>query len=404
MKKVIGLSFLVSSVVFGSGYKLSTASINSSALGAAYVAHTFGADTAYFNPAAMVFMDDKSYIEGGMTLAHLPSIRYTSDANAAYNGKSKVENIPIPWGHFVSKPHDDWRWGISLVAPGGLSKRWDTQAQKASAEEFTLRVVELNPSIAYKMSDYFSVGAGLRLIYTDGVVKSTAAVSRDMEGDGTTAGYNLAALFKPTNDVNIAVTYRSKVNLKEEGNAKLYYGATKLYDGGASVQVPLPATLMIGVSKTWNDKLTIEADYERAYWSAYRNLDFEYDSPIAAPLVPYFDAPVAKNWEDANTYRLGVTYKLDDATTLMAGYARGKSPTPNKTIGFELPESDANYYSFGGRYKISPDMSIGGSLLYGDKDKLRVPAGEADNSVIKQGGTFDKGGALLATVGLAYEF
>ena len=245
-----------------SGYKIPEQSINSTALNAAYTAYTMGADTAYFNPAAMSFMDDKSYIEAGLTLAHLPSIEFTSDYSSAYNGESKIENIPIPFGHFVAKPNGDWRWGVSLTAPGGLSKRWDTPAQKAYAQEFTLRIVELSPSFSYKVNDQFSLGGGARLIYSDGVVKSYTQtqygpVSRDMEGDTVAGGYNLALLFKPTSDINIAATYRSKVNLNEKGTAKLTYPGYADYNGKASVEIPLPAALVLGVSKTWNGRLTL---------------------------------------------------------------------------------------------------------------------------------------------------
>lgn len=405
MKKGIGLSIVASTIVMAAGYKIPEQSINSTALSAAYIANTSGADTAYYNPAAMSFMDDKYYLEGGMTLAHLPSIEFTSDASTAMNGKSKVENIPIPYGHFVAKPYGNWRWGVSLTAPGGLSKRWDTAYQRASAEEFTLRIVELSPSFSYKLSDNFSLGGGVRLVYSDGVVKSTYTVSRDMEGDTLAAGYNLAMLYKLPNDINLAATYRSKVNLNEKGNAKLYSGTTLVYNGGASVEIPLPATLTIGASKTWNDKLTVEVDWERAYWSSYKELDFEYDSAIPAPLVPYFDNPVAKNWKDSDTYRLGITYKMDDSLTLMGGFSKGDSPVPNNTIGFELPDSDATYYSAGFKYKQNENLSWGAALLYADKDSLHIPAGSGNaNTVINAGGTFDKGGAILATVGASYEF
>lgn len=405
MKKGIGLSIVASTIIMAAGYKIPEQSVNSTALSAAYIAHTMDADAAYYNPAAMSFMDDKSYFEGGLTLAHLPSIEFTSDANVAYNGKSKVENIPIPYGHFVAKPYGNWRWGVSLTAPGGLSKRWDTAAQRASAEEFTLRIVELSPSFSYKLSDNFSLGGGARLVYSDGVVKSTYTVSRDMEGDTLAAGYNLAMLYKAPSDINLAATYRSKVNLNEKGNAKLYSGTTMVYNGGASVEIPLPATLTIGASKTWNDKLTVEVDWERAYWSAYKELDFEYDSAIPAPLIPYFDNPVAKNWKDSDTYRLGVTYKMDDALTLMGGYAKGDSPVPNNTIGFELPDSDATYYSAGFKYKYNDKLSLGAAILYADKDSLHIPAGSGNpNGAINAGGTFDKGGAILTTVGASYEF
>jgi long-chain fatty acid transport protein len=62
--KGLALSAIASSVVMAGGYKIPEQSLNSMALGAAYVAHTSGADTAYFNPANMAFMADKQYAEG----------------------------------------------------------------------------------------------------------------------------------------------------------------------------------------------------------------------------------------------------------------------------------------------------------------------------------------------------
>jgi len=171
MRKIVqglALSAIVSSVVMAGGYKIPEQSLNSMALGAAYVAHTMGADTAYFNPANMSFMDaDKSYLEGAVTLVHLPSIKYS--LQGPYSGESEDENIVIPTMHYVAPVIDgmeEFRWGVSLVVPGGLTKRWDTPFQKASAEEFTLEVIELNPSMSYKIAENFSVGAGVRVIYS----------------------------------------------------------------------------------------------------------------------------------------------------------------------------------------------------------------------------------------------
>ena len=49
--KGLALSAIASSVVMAGGYKIPELSLNSMALGAAYIAHTTHADTAYFNPA-----------------------------------------------------------------------------------------------------------------------------------------------------------------------------------------------------------------------------------------------------------------------------------------------------------------------------------------------------------------
>ena len=405
IKKIIALSVVTSGLVMAGGYKIPEQSINSMALGAAYVAHTSGADTAYYNPAAMSFMADKQYVEGGITLAHLPSNIYT--LMDPYSGESEDENILIPNAHYVANAIGDFRWGASMTAPGGLTKRWETPYQKLFAEEFTLKIIELNPSVAYKVTDTFSIGGGLRLVYSEGVVNSDGAdagapVKREMEGDTVEFGYNLAMIYKPTSDINLAVTYRSNIDLKEEGQANLYFGGVgKQYD--ADVTVPLPAALNLSVSKTWDNTFTLEFNYERTYWSAYETLDFNYGSAIPAGLIPVFDTPLARDWKDTNTFRIGATMVMDKITMMM-GFAIDETPVPAETIGFELPDSDAKIFSMGFRYQQTEALSWGAAFLYDSKESRTLTSGVAENPVLANGGSFSGGGAFLTTVGMAYEF
>jgi len=416
--KAGGLSLAAVMALNAAGYKLPEQSINSMALGAAYVAHTTGADTAYYNPANMAFMDDGQYVEAALTLVHLPSVDYegaqylkTSTGIIALDpadGSSKVENIPVGHLHYVSPRFGNWRFGMSVAAPGGLSKRWESPVQKLSAEEFTLKIVEFNPSFSYRVNDQFSVGGGVRIVYADGKVKSDGRdirpfpvpLKRDMEGDVVAFGYNLALAWHPQNDLQFAVTYRSNVDLDLEGNAKLYTNVagkfTKIYDGNADVTVPLPATLAVAAAKTFNDSLTVELVYERTFWSKYKELDFNYDRSL-----PVFDKPIDKSWKDSNTYRIGLTYLYSDRLTLMAGYAYDETPVPSRTLGYELPDSDANIFSLGFRYKQSEHLEWGVAVLYDHKKKRTISFPENENGI---DGTFSKGGALLTTVGFQYKF
>ncbi len=406
IKKIVTLSFTASSILVAGGYKIPEQSLNSMALGAAYVAHTSGADTAYFNPAAMSFMVDKQYVEAGLTLAHLPSNVYS--LMEPYNGESKVEDILIPNTHYVANAMGDFRWGVSIVAPAGLTKRWETPYQKLYAEEFTLKIVEVNPSVSYKVTDQFSVGGGLRFIYSEGVVNSDGAdagapIKREMEGDTIEFGYNLAMMYKPTDDINLAVTYRSNIDLDQEGEANLYFGGVgKQYD--AMVSVPLPAALNLAVSKTWNDTFTLEFNYERTYWSAYETLDFNYGSAITNPILDgAFNTPLVRDWEDTNTFRIGATIEMEKLTVMM-GFAIDETPVPSETIGFELPDSDAKIFSMGFRYQQTEDISWGVAFLYDSKESRTLEAGVAENQILANGGGFIEGGAFLTTVGMAYEF
>jgi len=412
MKKSIVLSVVTSGVLVAGAYKLPEQSLNSMALGAACVAHTTQADAAYFNPANMAFMGEKQYADGALTLIHLPSNTYEALDNPLYSGESETENIVAPTMHYVSAPMGDFRWGVSMVVPGGLTKRWETPYQKLYAEEFTLKNVEINPVVSYRVNEQFAIGGGLRIVYSEGVVKSDgrgdtdSPVARHMEGDTLEFGYNLALSYRPTSDIEMALTYRSNIDLDEEGDANLWMGNSgEQY--GASVSVPLPAALNVAVAKTWNETLTLEFNYERTFWSEYEKLDFNYDREITNPYLNFaFNRPIDKYWEDTDTFRLGATWVVD-RWTWMAGIAIDETPVPKQNIGFELPDSDATVYSAGFRYQQSEALSWGVAVLIDDKESRTIPKGlidAEDNKVLAEGGTFDDGGAYLVTVGMAYAF
>ncbi|MEJ1390894.1 MAG: porin, partial [Candidatus Sedimenticola sp. (ex Thyasira tokunagai)] len=405
------LALTVSSPLMAGGYKLPENSINGTALSAANVANAHGADASYYNPAAMVFNDAGASFEAAATLVHLPGISVTSTKASIDNDETKVENILVPSFHYISPLMGNMRYGLSVVSPGGLSKRWKGDGQ-AFAEEFTLKAVEINPTISFKINEKVSLGGGIRAIYSEGIVKSddtgintihsTFNFKRDLEGDSWDFGYNLALHIKAADDFDLTATYRSKVELTEDGTATLT-GAGPAYTGGASVMVPIPATLSLAAAYDVNDDTTVEMVLERTYWSAYKELDFNYASAVGAGYIALFDTPSPKNWKDVNTLRLGLTHQVNPKWTVMAGFAYDKTPAPEEYVGFELPDSDAKMISFGARYQQSDKLTIGGALLYDKKDKLVVD--DSVSSVLTgETHTFTNAAAILATVGIEYKF
>jgi long-chain fatty acid transport protein len=195
-----------------------------------------------------------------------------------------------------------------------------------------------------------------------------------------------------------SVTYRSRGDLTVEGDATLKYTPLGLaYAGYAEVEIPLPAVLAVAVSYTFFDRLTVELEYDRTYWSDYENLDFNYANAFSAP-NPFanFDLPLAKDWKDTDAWRFSVSYDMKNDFILMAGFAIDENPVPSQTLGFELPDSDALLYSLGVRYQVNENMEMGLSYLYDDKDSRSVSNGVVD-------GTFKDASAHLVTFGFTYK-
>jgi long-chain fatty acid transport protein len=89
---------------------------------------------------------------------------------------------------------------------------------------------------------------------------------------------------------------------------------------------------------------------------------------------------------------------------MMMGFAIDDTPTPVRTIGFELPDSDAKIFSMGFRYQQTENLSWGAAFLFDSKDDISVPKGVNENPVLANGGGFSEGGAFLTTIGVAYEY
>ena len=419
MKKIPLVSFITASIMMAGGYKIPETSTNAVALGAANIAHNQNnADAAYYNPAKMVFMSNENHIEADITYIHLNKVKYagTVKTTGPYNLESQSEDFYIPTIHYVSPKLGDneARLGISIVSPGGLSKRWNTEPAKTSAQEFTLKTVEINPTAAFKINDKLAMAVGFRVLYSDGIVKSSGTtysttfssygtVSRNMTGDSVDFGYNLALAYNPIKALELGVTYRSKIDMTVEGNANLAtsFSGGQTYNGPANVALPLPATLNLAAAYTFSSKTTVEFVYEKTFWSAYNSLDFHYNGTEGPVLGNIFGTSLEKNWKDTNTFRVGLTQELHDLT-LMAGYVYDNTPVPNKTIGFELPDTDTQALSVGGRYKINDKLDVGLSALYSIHASRTISAADTnDNGLV---GEFSNGNILIISTGLGYKF
>jgi len=420
MKKIILSSIVASSVLMAAGYKIPETSTNSVALSGANIAHTSSADAAYDNPANMVFMSDENHMEADLMYLNTSATKYTPTSGSAISADEQTFFIPSL--HYVSPKLGDSgaRVGVSVVVPGGLSRTWKDEPASQSAEEFTLKVVEINPTVAFQVSDKVGIAFGFRAVHSSGIVRAIPSsnplvpISLDMEGDSLDFGYNIALAYHPNKDWQIGLTYRSNINLTEEGTADLAYttvisppgsgsGSTtyvsvlnSTYD--TSVSIPLPASFNAAIAYTLPTDTTVEFVYEKTYWSSYVSLDFDYSDGTAEAV---FGSPKAKNWKDTNAYRVGITQELDELT-IMAGYVYDQTAVSDETLGFESPGSNSQSVSLGARYKVDENMDIGIATLYSMKEDRTI-----DPSVLNINGiagTFSNSNVLMVSAGLGYRF
>lgn len=405
MKKAISVLAVASVFTAGSavasGWRIPEQSVDSTAKAGANIASASRSDAAYFNPANMAWLPDTTQLQVDATYIYLTPIDYEDYRTSAYDGESEEEHFLLPEFYAVSPSLGGVRLGLAVVEPYGLAKRWKDPYQKAVAEEFSLAVVEVNPTVSYSFADKVSIAAGPRMLYADATVKSDASglgmpLSRSMEDDTVEWGWNAAISVKPIEKLNISATYRSNVDLGFEDNAKLNLMGTRM-TLDADVTIPAPAVFALSAAYDVLDNLNVEFTWDVTFWSEYEYLDFNF-----SPVIPGnpFEPAQERNWDDTNAFRLGVTYGVTKSLDLMVGFGYDENPAPDEHVGFELPDSDAWLYSIGAQYKLNDKMDIGIAMLYDYKESREVTVNPTDRVY----GEFTDASALLVTVGLNYKF
>ncbi len=388
---VVAASLLMASSAMASGFRIPEQSIDSVAKAGAAVASTDSADAAYFNPAAMTRLKDSWQFEGNATYLHLTSITY--DSPLPLDGSSEKENFLLPTFFVVSPDYNNFRFGCSLTEPYGLQKRWTQPFPANFARKFGVKTFELNPTIAYKFNDIFSVAVGIRAIYSEAVVHiDGSALGRDsmiVNGDTTELGWNIGVDAAVTDNLKLAATYRSNVDLGWEGDVTVWpFGAGITVRDNGAVTVPAPAVLTFSAAYTI-DKWTFDFTVDKTFWSEYKRLDFNFET------LP--NISLTKGWKDTIALRIGVDYQFTPALTLMAGFSYDKNPVPDTTVGFELPDSDAMLFSLGAKYKLNECLEIGAGILYDVKESRT-----RQNPPIV--GEYSNASAILVSLGVMYTF
>ena len=383
---VTGLSLLLSSPALASGFALTEQSVNN--IGTAGSAGAAGLDdisTIYWNPAGLMRLPEGTAVSGAGYIIF-------SNINFNNEGSFVVPGLPVTGGDggnaggasFVPNLYgayslsDRARIGLGITTPFGLSTEYDSDwVGRYQAIKSELLTININPTVAYQVTDNFSMGAGVNLQYAEaeltnaidfgGILASRGAPVLPQSADGAvnvsgsdwSLGFNLGLLYEPTETTRIGLTYRSPVNHTLRGDADFSVPtlatpltATGLFtDANAKAELNLPDTIGLGVHQEITPQLDLTADLTWTNWSDFRELRIDFDSPQPDSVVP-------ENWNDTIRVAVGLTYEIDDTWKVRGGVAYDPTPVPQEFLTARIPDSDRTWVSLGVSYEPTDNLSL----------------------------------------------
>jgi long-chain fatty acid transport protein len=363
-------------VAQGSGFQLMEQ--NASGLGNAYAGQAAAAENAstiFWNPAGMTRLPGRQF-SGAINLIK-PTAEFTDSGGSATplglpvgpggtNGGDAGDLAVVP-NLYLSWQMSPTLWlGLGVTVPFGLKTEYDQsfigRFQSQSAE---IKTIDINPSIAFKLNDMVSLGAGISyqraevkldksaLLPLPGPTESRAS----LDADDDSWGFNVGALFNVGPATRIGVAYRSSIEHDLAGSLRFSApGFSTANNVGLTAE--LPDTFSVGIAHQLNRTWELLGDVTYTKWSQIKALPLVTTSGSAvAPAGATVDT---FNFQFKDTWRVGVgaNWKWRDDFTWKFGVAYDKSPVTDQFRTVTLPDSDRTWVAVGGKYQMSKQATL----------------------------------------------
>ncbi|TPW29177.1 hypothetical protein FJU08_15110 [Martelella alba] len=324
----------------------------------------------YWNPATMTDLDGLQFqldLTAILPYADITPEKGTSPTLLGLGGTGSTGDIAIdavlPTG-YVSYQLNDRVWlGLALNSPFGLTtKNPFNYAGQIYARTSEVRSYDINPTIAIKVNDWLSLGAGIEALYfktrlTQAMSPYPDAATASLEGDDWGIGYTLGFTLKPSDSTEIGVGYRSSVNLGLSGDLALGAAKTPLPAGTYGIDATLhtPDQITVGLKQKVTDKLTVNAGFEWTNWSRFGTIPVYGNTGMTNGMKL---TELAFEYQDGYYVALGAEYQWTDQFTIRGGLGYEWSPITTTNRDLRLPDSDRIHAALGGTYQINNSLAL----------------------------------------------
>lgn len=405
---------LATSQVHAAAFQLNEHS--ASGLGRAYAGEAAVADNAAVlarNPAAMTTFDKMAVSVSGTYIK--PDVDVDGSIATPLGKVSASESgiAPsafVPASYFIQPLNDQWAWGIGLFSNYGLSTEYSkTFPAGAGAGDTELLTLNINPNIAYRINEQFSIGAGINAVYGAAELnryagllgpalgqKSDTRIAH-LKGDTWGFGWNVGTLYEINKDHRFALTYRSQVDMSFDGDFQGLTSGNRTVDG--NLKLDLPAQAEFAGYHRLNEQFAVHYSVNWTDWSAFQELKAT-SSQCAGGVCLQKD----EKFKDSTRYSIGGTWYINPAWEARLGFAYDNSPIEPEYRSLSIPDSDRVWYSAGATYHINPDMSVDFGMAYLDGKEVDVSEGLRNHSDALRWKGSSHGNAFLASAQFNMKF
>lgn len=383
------LGLWVTVPAFGAGFGIFEHGSRAMGMGGAFTAQADDPSAMFHNVAGLAFQEERDFMVG------FTWIRGTTQE---FDGANPFPGLGIeeeqktlsefpPHAYWVEPLNDRWTFGLGVNSPFGLVVEWDNPAGFSGrfiSAKSSLVVLDVNPNVAVKLSDDFSLGFGAVARFAAVELNQFVGASNpftqtvsnvgflELEsdlGEDEGFGFNVGLLYKPDGFFSWGLSYRSEVEVDFNGDGLLTQIPTgnPQLDGAVAASLPFgrdlpvetgidfPQMASLGLGFRLSDRMMLETDINWTGWSSFDVLviDFVNDD------LP--DAERPQGWDDVFNYRVGVSLDTAAGNQWRFGALYDETPQPEEAVSPLLPDNNRTGVSVGYGYngsKLTWDVAL----------------------------------------------
>jgi long-chain fatty acid transport protein len=403
---------LMTCAVQGGGialYEIATPDVGLASAG--YAARADDASTLFKNPAGMSLLEGAQF-QGGLQALY-GSVSFSPDADTSAKLGTGDGGNAIGWlpgtSLFVVVPLGErWRVGLGALSYFGLAEDYgDNWVGRYYVQKSALLGMSMTPSVSFKATDWFSIGAGLNAMF--GYLNTEMAVNNGFGADGQMKlkdgswgfGANVGALFQASENTRFGITYLSPVDLDFKDTPSFtglgpVLGAVLANPRQLDLGVTVPQSVMLSAYHALNKKWALMADVGWQNWQQFGNVQAGVESGGTTTLN--------LNYQDTWHGALGVQYRASQKWLLSGGVAFDSSAVDNENRTLTLPMGQSWRFGLGVEYQLSQVVNIGLCQTFMWEGDMSVDQGKDLSLRGRVAGSYDDVWFSITSLSLTWQF
>lgn len=356
----------------------------------------------YYNPGALTQIPGTQTMMGVHILVPDSELSDTGSTGLSLlgtpgDGGNPYDPTAVPNAYISHQVDDQWWLGIGISAPFGLGNEYDDGwFGRYDSLESRLKTIDIQPTVAYKINDMLSVGAGFNIQKADAVLTNAAFVTSEGEarltGDDLSFGYNVGLHYTPNEDITLGASYRSAMYHRLEGSLSTT-GTGGDFNTGGEADLNLPDIATFGAAYDITDKITVQG---QATWFGWNNFE------EIRVLTPVVNTTTTQNYQTTWAFAGGLEYDHNEKWDFRAGVQFDETPTTDEYRTSRTPDGDRTWLSLGGTYSLNERMDIdfAGTYIWIEDEEINVSRNSGAATI--QADT--EGSVGIVSVGMNYKF